>query len=84
MRSMISGDFTRGSAHRTGTPLSAYGGRAMCVGHRPAWADDALQHSALERLVATLVLAAAAAPARIVGLGQRGRRLSFLQHRMSV
>src|SRR5262245_48885222 len=32
MRSMISGDFTRGSAHRIGRPVSAYGGRAMCSG----------------------------------------------------
>src|SRR5947199_92193 len=29
MRSMISGDLTRGSAQRTGTPDSAYGGRTM-------------------------------------------------------
>ena len=32
MRSMISGDFTLGSSHRSGTPVSAYGGRTMCSG----------------------------------------------------
>ena len=34
MRSMTSGDLTRGSSHRTTSPVSAYGGRSMWSGTR--------------------------------------------------
>ena len=57
-------------------PVSAYGGRAMCVGHRANWADRALHHPALELLVAALVLAPAAAPAQVV----RARRRRETRH----
>ena len=52
--------------------------------HRTHRADDALQDATLKRLMASLVLAAATAPARIVGLRKRRGRLSSLQHQGSV
>ena len=53
-------------------------GRAFdVVGHAAHGADLALQHPTLEGLVAALVLAATAAPAGVVGLGQHGGGLSL-------
>ena len=56
----------------------------MCSGTGRRGDYDALQHPALQRLVAALVLAPAAAPALLVGLGEHGGRLSGLQHRPRV
>ena len=56
-------------------------GRALDVGRDlEAGADDALQHTAFERLVTALVLAAAAAPAGLVGLGEDVGGLRRLEH----
>ena len=71
MRSMTSGDLTRGSSQAIGTPVSAYDGRPMWAGTVRIGDDDAGQHPTLGALVAALVLAPAAAPARVVGLRQR-------------
>ena len=65
IRSMISGALTRGSAQRIGRPrCRRTAAAAMWSGTDRTRADDALQHPALERLVAALVLAPAPAPAR--------------------
>ena len=47
-------------------------------------ADDALQNSTLERLVAALVFSPASAPTLIVGLRKNGGGLSLLQHHVSL
>ena len=62
-------------------PVSAYGGRPMWAGTGTHRRHHARQHPPLGPLVAALVLAAAPAPARIVGLRQRRGRVGERAHR---